>query len=360
MKRLALLVLSAAAGCGLWLLLNAEAAHADPSPVDVGAAVDRDGQDGLADARGRKGHGGQAGKGLGVNLGEMLARPTSIAAPKLKPLKGKAPKPAKVVRPQAAGEQRHHEDQHAKLLVAPVAVLPVSSTGGSGWAPIAAPAAGDGMPAARASPRMSRAGPGGRSKSRRVSGISQPGCQPPGPSQPSAGHVVTVTVATAATGRNLAAHVRASAVVDHAGPDPEICGRATPPRNERATGRSVQRAPPPPRCAPDHGQSHRDDQEIDMLKAVIYLPEGPDMRRWERMCLNWCSSHDYQLVGLVRDNRDQTHWQEVQRMMVHGRAEVVVVASYRHLPQNAVPRVEAASRAMSVVSAQHDDLNADD
>ena len=97
-----------------------------------------------------------------------------------------------------------------------------------------------------------------------------------------------------------------------------------------------------------------------MLKAVIYLPEGPDKRRWARMCLNWCSSHDYQLVGLVRDDREQTRWPEVQRMMVHGQAEVVVVASYRHLPQNAVPRVEAASRALSVVRRQRDDLDSDD
>ncbi|SIR84118.1 hypothetical protein [Micromonospora avicenniae] len=97
-----------------------------------------------------------------------------------------------------------------------------------------------------------------------------------------------------------------------------------------------------------------------MLKAVIYLPEGPDIRRWERICLNWCSRHDYQLVGLVRDDQDQTRWREVQGMMVHGRADVVVVASYRHLPQSAVPRVEAASRALSVVGPQHDDLNADD
>jgi hypothetical protein len=249
----------------LWLLLNAEAVHADPSSAAVGAAVDRAGQDGRADAQGRKGHGGPAGTGLGVNLDEMPARPPSIGAPKLKPLKGKPPKPPKgkrpkppkVVRSRATGAQRRHDDQHAKLLVAPVAVLPASSNGGSGWAPIAVPTAGDGTPAARASPGMSHAGPGGRSKSRRVTGSSRPGSQPSEPSQPPVRQIltVTVTVATAATGSELTAHIRASAVLDYAGPGPETCGRATPPRNERATGRSVQRAPPPPRCAPDHRQS---------------------------------------------------------------------------------------------------------
>lgn len=81
-----------------------------------------------------------------------------------------------------------------------------------------------------------------------------------------------------------------------------------------------------------------------MLRAAIYLPEGGDIRRWERTCLAWCSSHDYRVVSLVRDNREQTLWPEVVRMMMGGQVDVVVVASQRHVPMNATPRVEAASR----------------
>lgn len=75
-------------------------------------------------------------------------------------------------------------------------------------------------------------------------------------------------------------------------------------------------------------------------RAVIYAPDGADLSSIER-CLNWAREQHYVMAGVVTSN-----FAAATAMLTQRQAEVLLVASGRHVPPRAVPRWEIVSDQM--------------
>jgi hypothetical protein len=75
------------------------------------------------------------------------------------------------------------------------------------------------------------------------------------------------------------------------------------------------------------------------LRALVYGPAegGPG---WRRQGMRWCEQAGYHIQGLVEETPDADHWRDVVRMMADGDVDLVVMASWGHLPPRRTPRVE--------------------
>lgn len=78
------------------------------------------------------------------------------------------------------------------------------------------------------------------------------------------------------------------------------------------------------------------------LHAVIYLPVGEDLRRWQTRCLAHIERNRYELVSLVIDGEGGRRWEAVKALVFTGQADIVVLADRRHLPPDRLPRIEIA------------------
>jgi hypothetical protein len=76
------------------------------------------------------------------------------------------------------------------------------------------------------------------------------------------------------------------------------------------------------------------------LRSIIYVPDTPDVERWERLAIQHCETHHYQVVGLVLGRPDDDHWHDVCGLLATDAADVVVVGRRDHLPSQRRPRVE--------------------
>lgn len=79
------------------------------------------------------------------------------------------------------------------------------------------------------------------------------------------------------------------------------------------------------------------------LRAVIYLPDGPDLQRWQHRCMEHLEAHGYELVSVVIDDTGGARWASVSTLLLAGRADVVVIARRDHLPPDRLPRFEVAN-----------------
>lgn len=75
------------------------------------------------------------------------------------------------------------------------------------------------------------------------------------------------------------------------------------------------------------------------LRAIIYIPPGVDIERWQKACLKHCRRRSYELVGLVIDE-DGMKWHDVIRMNAHRETDVIVIFDWAAMPPDRLPRVE--------------------
>lgn len=76
------------------------------------------------------------------------------------------------------------------------------------------------------------------------------------------------------------------------------------------------------------------------LRAVIWLPTGPDMDRWEAHCLAWCERYRADVVAVMHVGEDaEWLWGQVRRMAWEGVFDYLVVAREDHLPRLRRPRI---------------------
>lgn len=73
--------------------------------------------------------------------------------------------------------------------------------------------------------------------------------------------------------------------------------------------------------------------------AVIYIPPGVDVGRWQKACLKHCNRRGYKLVSLVVDE-DGTKWHDVIRMNASGESDIIVIFDWNAMPPDRLPRVE--------------------
>lgn len=72
-----------------------------------------------------------------------------------------------------------------------------------------------------------------------------------------------------------------------------------------------------------------------MTPVIVFVPAGTDVARWTMEIIDYCAAHDYVPRSLVR------HWHEVEQLLRDNQAQVVVVATRRHLPADRLPRIES-------------------
>lgn len=83
---------------------------------------------------------------------------------------------------------------------------------------------------------------------------------------------------------------------------------------------------------------------IDRLSAVIFVPDGPEAPRWERVNLEFCERKGYAVVAVVRW-RPGDEWRELHDMAGREEFDVLVVARRDHLPAKRRPRIEVVEEA---------------
>lgn len=70
-----------------------------------------------------------------------------------------------------------------------------------------------------------------------------------------------------------------------------------------------------------------------MLKTVVFIPDS-ETQRWLTVCAQYCAVRHYQVVAVV------SAWVDAVRMVVDGRATVLVAGRRDHLPPDRSPRLE--------------------
>ena len=74
-------------------------------------------------------------------------------------------------------------------------------------------------------------------------------------------------------------------------------------------------------------------------RAIIYVPAGVDVERWQKACHKHCLRRGYDIVSLTVDE-DGSKWRDVVSMFFNDEAEVVVVFDTHKLPEDRTPRME--------------------
>lgn len=72
-------------------------------------------------------------------------------------------------------------------------------------------------------------------------------------------------------------------------------------------------------------------RNVDAIVFVMSSHLLPDADR----CIRYCLARGYRMIGVVRDD-----WAAATRMLLDGRAQVLVVADPQHLDPDRLPRVE--------------------
>jgi hypothetical protein len=82
--------------------------------------------------------------------------------------------------------------------------------------------------------------------------------------------------------------------------------------------------------------------------AAIWIPSHVDPIEPHLMaCLDHARRCRYGLLGIITT----APWEEVRRMMMDGKVDVVVVAEREHLPPDRTPRIEVAARGAHASAA---------
>lgn len=76
------------------------------------------------------------------------------------------------------------------------------------------------------------------------------------------------------------------------------------------------------------------------LRAIIYVPDGPDRARWTMRCLKHCRDHDYSVVAVTPTG--EAGWHDIIQMIAADEADVIVVGRREHLDPQRTPRTEIA------------------
>jgi hypothetical protein len=79
------------------------------------------------------------------------------------------------------------------------------------------------------------------------------------------------------------------------------------------------------------------------LRALIYIPGGEQMTRWQRICGQHVEARGYRLVSIVIDDAGGAKWPNVLTLVRAGQADVIVVARRDQLPKDRLPRIEVAT-----------------
>ncbi|AXH88821.1 hypothetical protein [Micromonospora aurantiaca] len=74
-----------------------------------------------------------------------------------------------------------------------------------------------------------------------------------------------------------------------------------------------------------------------MERAMIWVPPNVEALAPSALCMNHVLHRGYRFEGIVH-----APWEAVERMMVDGEVEVVVIADPAHLPADRTPRIEVA------------------
>lgn len=85
-----------------------------------------------------------------------------------------------------------------------------------------------------------------------------------------------------------------------------------------------------------------------MSDAIIFVPPGPEVRRWLRACAEHCARRGYAVVAVVSD------WADVVQLLRDGDAPRVVVVGRRdQLPANRPWRIEAVNEQSADDAPEH-------
>ncbi len=85
------------------------------------------------------------------------------------------------------------------------------------------------------------------------------------------------------------------------------------------------------------------------LNAVLFIPTGRDAERWLMVCNEYATRYGYKVAAVATD------WASVVTMVLHGEAQVLVVARRDHLPAMRTPRLEVITEIQTTPVAQHPD-----
>ena len=85
------------------------------------------------------------------------------------------------------------------------------------------------------------------------------------------------------------------------------------------------------------------------LNAVLFVPTGRTADRWLTVCAEYAARYRYQVAAIASD------WDSVVHMLLHGEAQVVVVARRDHLPEMRTPRMEIVTEIQTAPAAQRPD-----
>lgn len=77
------------------------------------------------------------------------------------------------------------------------------------------------------------------------------------------------------------------------------------------------------------------------LRAAIYLPAAVEVARWLPICLVHCERNAYTVASIIWPSL--SGWDAVIELLAARDVDVVVVASYEHLPSDRTPRIEEAT-----------------
>lgn len=78
------------------------------------------------------------------------------------------------------------------------------------------------------------------------------------------------------------------------------------------------------------------------LPAVIWVADDPEWERYAGQCTEWCRQAGHEIVAMVTGRSGGTY-EDVLRMVMDGRAEVIVIATRDQLPAGRLPRVEVVA-----------------
>lgn len=81
------------------------------------------------------------------------------------------------------------------------------------------------------------------------------------------------------------------------------------------------------------------------LRAVVYVPGGPEADRWTAACLGYCDERGYVVVAVLVATHRGRQWMDARRMAGAELYDVLVVARWDHLPAKRRPRIEAVQDA---------------
>jgi hypothetical protein len=77
---------------------------------------------------------------------------------------------------------------------------------------------------------------------------------------------------------------------------------------------------------------------------VVWVADTPDWERHTEWCVDYCARKGYVLVAVVQERLGGRYDDGARMMFMDGKADLIVVADYAHLPVDRLPRVELVAQ----------------